>query len=403
MPDVIEQIMFDKCMCSTGLDCQEIVVPGTPEINVQHDETTKNVEEVVARPEPGSEKPEPGSEKPTAIVVQKPTTMVERKRHSLFSRLTECIVHCCCAPTADERLKLRARSIGTPPLDEGEIAATVRASPYPLEPHPNSSAHSVGSPVAGNGSVGSEQLVLDQKGLNAPTDLDAAAFYEVNVDSIRELAKEFPDCPPAELARYLARRSVSGSTKKATPLIHAYLHWREKELPTLPAAPSDMALPLRFDGHSRDGTRILLFLPCMISVSFTPEMYTNEMLRFLDKNIRREQMTRLVVLMDVRAHAALGYKASSALRLFRHLSMMGKAFQTYFPERLKLAIVYPFGDIEMKAYTLFSYVFSQATLKRVVCLHDKGGAEARAPPKALLEHINPDQIREENRQFFAGL
>ena len=38
---------------------------------------------------------------------------------------------------------------------------------------------------------------------------------------------DFPECPPAELARFLARKSVSGDVQKASKLIVGYLEWRK--------------------------------------------------------------------------------------------------------------------------------------------------------------------------------
>merc|ERR1712228_781669 len=108
----------------------------------------------------------------------------------------------------------------------------------------------------------------------------------------------------------------------------------------------------------------------MIDTSFSPEAYTNEMLRFLDDWIPRDRTTRFAVLIDVRGHHTLGYNPSSAFQLLSHLSSMGKAFQAYFPERLSQVLIYPFGVIEMMAYKFISVFFSKATLEKVVCLHD---------------------------------
>ena len=40
---------------------------------------------------------------------------------------------------------------------------------------------------------------------------------------------DFPECPAAELSRFLARKSVSGDVSKATKLVAAYLEWRTLE------------------------------------------------------------------------------------------------------------------------------------------------------------------------------
>lgn len=254
-----------------------------------------------------------------------------------------------------------------------------------------------------SGTEGRELLWHDQRKLPAPTDADVALCYDVPLSSIQELSEDFPNSPPAELARYLTRKSVSGSTRKAAPLLRVYLEWRKKEFPALPPAPPDLRIPVRLNGHTRVGTRIILLLPCMIDTSFSPEAYANEMVRFLDGNFPREQTTRFTLLVDVRGHHALGYKPSNVIRIFRHVSSIGKAMTTYFPERLKNVIVYPFGDIETKAYKLIGALIPQATMDKIICLHDKAGCNAPYPPKELLDHISPDEIWTENRKFFEGL
>ena len=44
-------------------------------------------------------------------------------------------------------------------------------------------------------------------------------------------------------------------------------------LPCPRPAPSDMPNPFRFNGFARDGSRLLLLLPCNIDIGFKPELY----------------------------------------------------------------------------------------------------------------------------------
>ena len=95
---------------------------------------------------------------------------------------------------------------------------------------------------------------------------------------------DFPECPPAELARFLARKSVSGDVAKAAKLIEAYLEWR-RGIAKWPAAPSDLPNPFRFNGFARDGSRLLLLLPCCIDIAFKPELYCQTLVRNLDVEV----------------------------------------------------------------------------------------------------------------------
>eukprot|EP00913_Durusdinium_trenchii_P034205 g32012.t1 len=50
------------------------------------------------------------------------------------------------------------------------------------------------------------------------TDQEIAAHYSVPLPSLQQLKVDFPECPAAELSRFLARKSVSGDVSKATKL-----------------------------------------------------------------------------------------------------------------------------------------------------------------------------------------
>ena len=137
---------------------------------------------------------------------------------------------------------------------------------------------------------------------------------------------DFPDCPSAELARFLARKSVSGNPEKAAKLISTYLEWR-RGIPKWPSPPTDLPNPFRFNGFARDGSRVLLLLPCCINIDFKPEAYCQQLVRHLDMEVERADTLRFTVLLDCRPHKALGYDAKPVWRLWTHISAMAKMFQ----------------------------------------------------------------------------
>ncbi|CAE7947459.1 unnamed protein product, partial [Symbiodinium sp. KB8] len=223
-------------------------------------------------------------------------------------------------------------------------------------------------------------------------DSEIAAHYNVPLQAINQLKADFPECPSAELARFLARKSVSGNPEKAAKLISAYLEWR-RGIPKWPAPPSDLPNPFRFNGFARDGSRLLLLLPCCINVDFKPENYCQQLVRHLDTEVERADTLRFTVLLDCRPHKALGYDAKPVWRLWTHISAMAKMFQ----------VIYPAGDIEMGAFRMFKGLLSTETLKRVRLLYSKLGYAAPAPPRELLEILDVKEVRRENKVFFTGL
>mmetsp|Transcript_102036 Transcript_102036/g.243313 ORF Transcript_102036/g.243313 Transcript_102036/m.243313 type:complete len:350 (+) Transcript_102036:44-1093(+) len=233
-------------------------------------------------------------------------------------------------------------------------------------------------------------------------DSEIAAHYNVPLQAINQLKADFPECPSAELARFLARKSVSGNPEKAAKLISAYLEWR-RGIPKWPAPPNDLPNPFRFNGFARDGSRLLLLLPCCINVDFKPENYCQQLVRHLDTEVERADTLRFTVLLDCRPHKALGYDAKPVWRLWTHISAMAKMFQSYFPERLQRFVIYPAGDIEMGAFRMFKGLLSTETLKRVRLLYSKLGYAAPAPPRELLEILDVKEVRRENKVFFTGL
>lgn len=234
------------------------------------------------------------------------------------------------------------------------------------------------------------------------TDQEIAAHYSVPLPSLQQLKVDFPECPAAELSRFLARKSVSGDVSKATKLVAAYLEWR-RGISKWPAAPSDLPNPFRFNGFARDGSRLLLLLPCSIDISFKPELYCQKLVRSLDVEVERSDLLRFTVLLDCRPHTALGYDAKPVWRLWTHISAMAKIFQAYFPERLQRFVIYPAGDLEMGAFRMFKGLLSTETVKRVRLLYSKLGYAAAAPPPELLEILDVSEIRRENKVFFTGL
>lgn len=259
----------------------------------------------------------------------------------------------------------------------------------------------------GDASSGTDDVELSSPSImcrkGPTTEADIAAHYRVPLAALQELAPEFWDCPPAELARFLARKSASGSPVKARALLRTHMNWRYKEYPRWPPNPEGIQMPLRFNGYTKTGQRILLFLPCSISLSFTPEQYTNSVVRYLDAQMPRESCSLITLLFDVRGHRSLGYNPKTVIRLWRHAAALVKAFQAYFPERMGQTIIYPAGDFEMRAARMFQSVVAKETQKRFVFLYDKLGADAVAPPKELLEYIELKEIWSENRKFFNGL
>ncbi|CAE8592935.1 unnamed protein product, partial [Polarella glacialis] len=230
-----------------------------------------------------------------------------------------------------------------------------------------------------------------------------AMAYGVSLSCIQELMLQFPDCPPAEISRFLCRKSVGGSTKKAAALLKTYLKWRQEELAQWPPDPPGMPRILRFNGYGRDGSRLILMLPCMIDTDFKPQEYSRAMVRGIESVIGRESTTRFTVLADTRGHQALGFEGKAVFKIWSHLAAMSKAFQTYFPERLRRFIVYPAGDVEMGAYRLFKALISKETVKRVTVLAHPLGSNAPKPPSELLEFLDPKEVWPENSIFFTGL
>lgn len=234
------------------------------------------------------------------------------------------------------------------------------------------------------------------------TDGEISAHYNVPLPALQQLKVDFPECPPAELARFLARKSVSGDAQKAGKLIASYLEWR-KGIAKWPQPPSDLPNPFRFNGFARDGSRLLLLLPCTIDIGFKPELYCQTLVRNLDVEVERADTLRFTVLLDCRPHLALGYDAKPVWRLWSHISAMAKIFQSYFPERLQRFVIYPAGDLEMGAFRMFKGLLSTETVKRVRLLYSKLGYAAAAPPPELLEILDVAEIRRENKVFFTGL
>lgn len=123
---------------------------------------------------------------------------------------------------------------------------------------------------------------------------------------------------------------------------------------------------------------VTLFAPCVLvlllhrsgsgsseDTDFKPQEYARAMVRGIESVIGRESTTRFTVLADTRGHQALGFEGKAVFKIWSHLAAMSKAFQTYFPERLRRFIVYPAGDVEMGAYRLFKALISKETVKRV--------------------------------------
>eukprot|EP00927_Polykrikos_kofoidii_P080701 TRINITY_DN77640_c0_g1_i1.p1 TRINITY_DN77640_c0_g1~~TRINITY_DN77640_c0_g1_i1.p1 ORF type:complete len:381 (+),score=29.01 TRINITY_DN77640_c0_g1_i1:102-1244(+) len=233
------------------------------------------------------------------------------------------------------------------------------------------------------------------------TDVEIAEIYDVKLEALRELAIEFPDSPPAEIARYLTRNSVAGCPKKASPLLRLYTEWRAREVPLWPTEPVGMTHPLKKIGKARDGTCLLLFLPCIIDTKYKPEQYSHALVRNLDSWVPRDQPTLITILADTRGHKDMGYIGNNVLKLSRHLLALLKCFQTYFPGRLTRAVVYPAGPLEMRALKLFRSFLSCEN--RIRLLHHPAGALAPAPPKEVLEYMDLRDLSADCCKFFAGL
>lgn len=234
------------------------------------------------------------------------------------------------------------------------------------------------------------------------TDNEIALNYGVPPTAITELKKTFPECPAALLARFLAKKSVSGDPDKAAVPIRKFLTWRS-EIPNWPPAPEGLPAMFRFNGRARDGSRIFMVVPCVIDLNIPAEAYAQGLARLLLAEMKEEDTTRVTVLADVRAHQSLGYCGQPVWKLWSYISALSKVFQPNFPEIMQCLLLYPAGDVEMAAFRMLKGLLSTETIKRVKLLYDAEGQHAKAPPRELLEYIDMKEIHPGNRKFLAGL
>lgn len=68
-----------------------------------------------------------------------------------------------------------------------------------------------------------------------------------------------------------------------------------------------------------------------------------------------------------------------------------------------LEVIYPAGDLEMSAFRMFKGLLSNETVKRVRLLYSKLGYAAAAPPQELLEILDVEEIRRENKARAAAI
>jgi len=227
------------------------------------------------------------------------------------------------------------------------------------------------------------------------SEVDAALAYGVPLTALQELALEFLDSPPAERARYLARKSVAHCPQKAAALLRTYMANRINEMSQWPDVSATLPQVLRFNGHARDGTRVVHFMPSAIDLQYPPEMYANAMVRLVESNIPRESTTRMTILLDTRSHK--GCPNKSFLRLWRHLAMLATMFQNYFPERITRGILFPVGSLEQRAFNAFSYLVSPTTTKKLVLAW---GSQDGPLPEDIWNYLDHSEIWPENQHLF---
>jgi hypothetical protein len=229
-------------------------------------------------------------------------------------------------------------------------------------------------------------------------DVEAAECYGVDLAAMRALKVKFPESPPAEIARYLARASTNSCPIKAAPSISAYLEWRRTELANWPAAPQILPLHMQLHGKARDGTRLLHFLSCTVDPALSPQVTGQLMLKWLDTALPRHSMDRLTVLFDVREHHGLG-KNRNVFDVWRHAFALPKLFQRYFPERVSRVIIYPVDEKARTAWRFLRHIVSPATSKRIVLIG--GCSKLGSPcPREVLEYFDMQEISVESHRLF---
>lgn len=233
------------------------------------------------------------------------------------------------------------------------------------------------------------------------TEAEAAEAYGVSLVELHLLRGDFPEAPPAECARYLARGSACGLAKKASPLLRTYLNWRQKDLANFEAPPANLPLHLRCHGLAKDGSRILHFLATTIDPKFTPEQHAQAALMYIDGQLSRGSTERLTVLFDCRGYEGLT-RNRNVFDIWRHAMALPKVFSTYFPERISRVIIYPVDDIAKNAWYFVKHVVPPATAKRVVFLSGSSKMGSVSPPD-LIEYFDVKEIAPESHRFFLGL
>lgn len=230
---------------------------------------------------------------------------------------------------------------------------------------------------------------------------EAARAYGVALEAILELATAFPRSPPAEIARYLARGSVNGNPKKATPLIRAYTEWRDKELSVWAPPPEDMKMHMTLMGKARDGTRIFHFLGCTVDPNFSADLHVHAMAMFLERHLPRDSTMRLTVLFDTRGHRDV-CRNRNIFDIWRHAFALPRVFQACYPERVKRCIVYPTDEITITSWNVLRRIISPATARRIEFL--PGSSMPGSPtPQGILDHLDLREITPECRPYFQGL
>jgi len=208
------------------------------------------------------------------------------------------------------------------------------------------------------------------------------------------LRLKFPDAPEEELLRFCRARA---KLEDAVHMYIAYAEWRKGQgapgslLKSVGTVPVEW---LRTCGRARDGTPATYVQGGRFDPNIPAENYVLFCAHTVDSIVKATEMTRVTVLIDVRAGD--GWPNAPPHKMVSFFRLANQILTGNYPERAQRLIIYPIPTMLTYLWTTFSAMLDPVTREKFIVLGGDASLGAPCPPQ-LLEYIAPDQFPEDVR------
>ncbi|CAJ1936639.1 unnamed protein product [Cylindrotheca closterium] len=151
----------------------------------------------------------------------------------------------------------------------------------------------------------------------------------------------------------------------------------------------------------KDGKRIIHLLPGLINTAAgSATFYANCIAYYLDRNLDRNNIEKLTIMIDVRA--GTGWPNEPAYKMVSFVKTIVRVFEFNFPERVNKFVVFPIPMLLKGIFNTIKMLFDPTTANKIALATGSALADSPLPKQDVVAHID-EEVLDQTEKIRLGL